>query len=952
MPVTQILRGTRLEVQVDHRRPDVTFPVLVDPGYIREDWLTQPTWREGNPVGLENWTATTTHSRILTGVTCDLLSLIDCDDTNRLGLFIRAQTGYYQDASRGIWEYRVPGSGPPQSWVQRMTVSSLRSSSNGGPATFTAAIYLRNASVGSVAQVNLPANYGPSGQLTVSDPNAPTTSGVTRAHFAGTMLWMNGDGSRTTWNTVSVGGAFVESYEASFPALGNRRLDWNTSAWHLGEGTATGEFEMGNLGFGMASNSWATYAPGQFPGGQRDQSVRVPNAACDGKIINCSTYFTTPFSVSAAAMPEGVNKIHLGGSSPSGQGSDGASNAFDYKIDRSPPVLTLGGSLYTARAQLYSGASYSLTASARDCSGTTDTARRSGVKNITVELDGVTVVPPANQPVEDCDHTLNWSKTFSDPGSHEVRVTATDYVGLVDTEVFTVVVGPARDTVAPTIELSGALYDHRNQPSDNRREGVYAAIEALHVKANDTLSGTIRIEISVDGTLADSWISPCPGGGCTLEDDFTLASDLFSDGQHTIGVAAIDAAGNTSRTAFEVTVDRQGTIYQAKEFLDEDGSGVRLEVASEGAKLDVRQARRVDDEWVMTRDRDEVRTRSRASEQSAGAEDAYSVHTSTSEEDPNLPPVASMIDERDAVRAGSLTRERSSSLPDVLSMWQRPPPARGQTASLYAANAPVEDGGTAQMRLEVWVDDATGLPLKATATEVGTGAPLFIRTWTYEAMRLGDNEVPADYFRVSQPASTGMQQERTDRGRAVVGPVLDVETNSEFSAYGFGQTVSAGSVTYCLVGSSIITQRVSTATAAGSPDPALTAADQPDGDPGVPTTTAAAAYERLGSSTCTDAIDSPPLQVFAMARGSTEAAAWRAVYQEQGTAVAADPTDEDLSRAGLAPVTLFGAPTTAYVVAQGPLTSTLIDVGGSTVVIDGPYAKSELQALLNEMETL
>jgi len=460
VPVTQILRGTRLEVQVDHRRRDVTHPVLVDPGYIREDWLTQPTWREGNPVGLENWTATTTHSRILTGVTCDVLSLIDCDDTNRLGLFIRAQTGYYQDASRGMWEYRVPGSGPPNSWVQRMTVSSLRSSSNGGPATFTAAIYLRNASVGSVAQANLPANYGPSGQLTVSDPNAPETNDVTRAHFAGAMLWMNGDGSRSTWNTVSVGGAYVESYEKSYPALGTRRLDWSTSAWQLGEGVVTGEFEMGNLGFGIASNNWAAYAPGEFEKGaqgRRDQSTRVSNVACDGKVINCSTYFTTPFSLNASAMPEGVNKIHLGGSSPSGQGSDGASNAFDYKIDRSPPrKLQLSGSLWDNRNTVLAPGSYSLSAEAEDwgrnsgntadapCSDTGPWAKRSGVRQIVYEVNGVQEAASPLQAAEKCSYTWSppsFNTAGREPGVYAIRVTVTDGVGLVKTEVLTVIVG-------------------------------------------------------------------------------------------------------------------------------------------------------------------------------------------------------------------------------------------------------------------------------------------------------------------------------------------------------------------------------------------------------------------------------------------------------------------------------------------------------------------------------
>lgn len=488
--VSQRLRGQELEVAVDHRRGDVTYPVLVDPGYVSDNWLSNPTWRQGNPNGLAAWTASSNHELIYSGLTCDLIAQPDCDDNNVFGLFLRAKPAWYQNGNRGLWQYKVQGQGPPHAWIQRMTVSWLRSSTNGGPATFIPSIFISNPGA-AIAQVNLPANYGPTGQITVSDPNAPTTSDVPRGNFAGTQLWMSGDGNRTTWNTLSVGGAYLEMYEASYPALDSKRLDWSESAWQTGTAPATGEFQMANLGFGIRQNTWRTYRPGQFPSGPSELSINTPNATCDGQYLTrCSTYFKTPFEVPTIQMPDGVNNLHLGGTSPSGQGSDGNANAFDYKVDRSPPRrLQLSGSLWANRNQVVPSGSYSLTAVAEDwgstssgadasCSDTSARARRSGVRRIILEINGTEEARSPDQPSETC--SLSWTgPSFNtndrEPGQYAIRVTVTDGVGLARTEVFTATVADRPiNTVPPTV--SGVLKEGERL---NVSDGTWAGVEPM-----------------------------------------------------------------------------------------------------------------------------------------------------------------------------------------------------------------------------------------------------------------------------------------------------------------------------------------------------------------------------------------------------------------------------------------------------------------------------------------
>ncbi len=125
----------------------------------------------------------------------------------------------------------------------------------------------------------------------------------------------------------------------------------------------------------------------------------------------------------------------------------------------------------------------------------------------------------------------------------------------------------------PTVNTSGDLYQHRDQTTDHRDEGLYNASYGLHVDAQSTNSGVKSIEIQVDGVRKDYAEQLCPLGGCAMARDWTLSSDDYSDGGHTITVNVTDQGGWVTTTGFPVTVGRRGDIYHAAEYDGDPNAG-------------------------------------------------------------------------------------------------------------------------------------------------------------------------------------------------------------------------------------------------------------------------------------------------------------------------------------------------------------------------------------------
>lgn len=122
-----------------------------------------------------------------------------------------------------------------------------------------------------------------------------------------------------------------------------------------------------------------------------------------------------------------------------GAGNTAESDPIEFKLERSPPSLTLAGTLKAAEGQtLAEGASYVLSASAADGSGP---VMQSGLGRIDVAIDDD--APDAVEqpcPLGACPQSRTYTYAADDyePGPHTVTVTATDIAGNEKTQQFTV----------------------------------------------------------------------------------------------------------------------------------------------------------------------------------------------------------------------------------------------------------------------------------------------------------------------------------------------------------------------------------------------------------------------------------------------------------------------------------------------------------------------------------
>ena len=229
--------------------------------------------------------------------------------------------------------------------------------------------------------------------------------------------------------------------------------------------------------------------------------------------------------------------------------------------------------------------------------------------------------------------------------------------------------------------------------------------------------------------------------------------------------------------------------------------------------------------------------------------------------------------------------------------------------------------------------------------------------WSYGRSRQTDGEVPADYFRQPEPQSKGMEKNETQDGRARQGTVTDRETGRSYSPYFLGNEAAVTAGAFCFAGSRTVVHDAVPSEPGLPADPDLPADDVADPRTQAVMTDISAYYEPLADgATCattgTPRIFSPALTVISMASGSAQAQQWRETYVEEGTAVQTDATSNELEIAGIQPVVIGLTPSTAYVLQADGRTSALLEVNGTTLIIQGPYTKTELIDIAQQLEVL
>jgi hypothetical protein len=527
---------------------------------------------------------------------------------------------------------------------------------------------------------------------------------------------------------------------------------------------------------------------------------------------------------------------------------------------------------------------------------------------------------------------------------------------------------PSANETAPYLALTyrrppvigtptGPLWTRRTQAGDHRQEGLYDKLYGVTVTATAGGSGVRTIAFSVVNSAGVTVISspdPSPqscSSLCSKTRGFTLDTDTVADGTYTIRVTASDQLGVSSSLSWTVTVDRRGDIYTA----DEHVNSQAWLAATDWAKLAPRYARRTAQTYIKTREPREVRVRTRATDYDSTDEEAFWVRRSDRDEDPNLEPVAQIINLRDRTNGAAWTTVETGSLVAALEPWQFAPPANG---GQFERRQLVADG----MIHDVWRDTATKLPVKRTVRDASNGSLFVTRFWSYAVGRMTDAEAPPDLFHVARPAVVGQEEEEdfTSVNPAAAMFVEDEETGATFRPRSLGKTVKLDSGDYCIAGTVTHHSRLFGESARGWDPEGDPLPDEDQGYPGraAPSTRVDVYYVPRQGRRCKSqddvVLDTPPIVVLSMAAESSEAAAWTGHFTREAQHATENPLARGGAFAGAEPVTLDSGPSMAYVIKseRSAQSSFLLRAGDTTVMVRGPLTADEVPGLATTMEAM
>lgn len=272
--------------------------------------------------------------------------------------------------------------------------------------------------------------------------------------------------------------------------------------------------------------------------------------------------------------PEGLNTVTIRAGDAIADSDDGVAGAHErsltktVKIDRTGPSLGLSGPLYDGRGTTLAPGDHALAIDATDgVPGGTAAQRRSGVKQIGVEVDGSAVLPAEAQgcSTDSCPLSRAWTLETGDyaPGSHTVTVTAEDHAGNVSASSFEV-----------TTRSVGTLVS----PRDDDRTARY-----LSLQARSDVQGHTGVRFQYRRTKLEAW-SEVPLANLTDEGGQPLASATMPLN----GQANEPVIWDVPAT-FPLMSQRDGPIFVRAVFAGGDGGmtrGVQATLQENGLSTD------------------------------------------------------------------------------------------------------------------------------------------------------------------------------------------------------------------------------------------------------------------------------------------------------------------------------------------------------------------------------
>ena len=563
--------------------------------------------------------------------------------------------------------------------------------------------------------------------------------------------------------------------------------------------------------------------------------------------------------------------------------------------------------------------------------------------------------------------TLGYSTTSLPEGITNYKLRAFD-PGYADNNESSQQTWPVKiDRTPPSLDVTGALRSADDGLTDPQYAVNLIARDGDSSSPSAQRSGVERVTVTVTNEAGQVEKTETLAPGCSGNDScgyssaWTFSTDDYPDGRHKIKVMAQDRVGQESAPEeWWVTVDRRGDIYEVREYDGPPSADGEL-LAEEWSRFGTTWARSEEEGQIATRATrtcpddpvrmcDEVRTRQLDPDtgQASESDDFQSV-IGTKVDDPQLEPVADIAQPKP-----SGTRVGSGPIRDAIASWQKLPPAHGTQYELYeeAFTEEDENGIPVELRVFVWVDALTELPLRqrtdSTPQSGSTDSDTFY--YTYGQDRLELSQVPANYFAVQKPSQPNSDESTSYGGPTPVGSKTDTETGSTFIPASVGLQPTLGGFSYCLTGSE--------ATVSSVDEPAVFPAvgDDPETapDPSATITSVDIKYRKVAASA--DCLpggaqgDPPDLTVTAYARASTVGRAWTDSYQRALTEYVTDPGLNGSDRAGVEVVQVLGQPATAYFVPYDESELAVLMATTTTVyTIKGLVARDQIADLANAM---
>jgi hypothetical protein len=442
--------------------------------------------------------------------------------------------------------------------------------------------------------------------------------------------------------------------------------------------------------------------------------------------------------------------------------------------DATPPRFVLSGPLFESR-----GGPLGVESADLYIDPTDPGEEASGIRSVEVFVDGQ-IAEVFRCGCEEEALTFTYDSAVWGKGRHTVTVSATDRRDFETEQSFTI-----DESEGPGIEYGGPLFLRRGNPMGTELRELTINLTQTDHSALAPRPGVQSYQVFVDGSpVTEPVTQTCEEGNCGMEDSWTMDPTEFSNGSHFVQVEAVDQAGNSNRTHFEIEIDNGDPCADQDEAEPEACglSGYQIIEATEFEELEGERAEAVAEEWIQPGTKNERRANN--SEASRGttacpedpestceevrvfgpeseSDDQLFVTVSTELEDPDLETVTDLNaftpDEgQEPIATGPIN--------EALAPWQDAPPGHGSTYEAFEDVPKLEASESEGPELEPeeeeieeeglgvktiwWIDSKTGLPLRK-LEEVGPDVRRFY--FDFGQRERSADELPPNFFLAEMP---------------------------------------------------------------------------------------------------------------------------------------------------------------------------------------------------------